>query len=157
MMNFKTYFFPLLSIIVLFILSGCKTIEVRGQFISDKEIEAVKLKKPSKEAVIEMIGTPTYVPSFSTNTWYYMQRSLSKRAWFNPKVVEQRIIKIVFNKNNKVNEAIVLMDMHNENVDFHSDYTKTSGTEQNGIQKFVKNMGRFNPTTDGRKKRTKKK
>jgi hypothetical protein len=46
--------------------------------------------------------------------------------------------------------------MQNEKVEAHSDYTKTSGTDQNGIQKFVKNIGKFNPTTEGRKKRKKK-
>ena len=33
------------------------------------------------------------------------------------------------------------------------EYTKTYGTELNGLQKFVKNIGRFNKTTEGKKKK----
>ena len=155
MMNLKQYLTILLPLTLFFILSGCQTLNVRGQYMSDQDLEQIIAKKPTKETVIEMVGSPTYVPSFSIDNWYYIQRSLTSRAWLEPKVVEQRIIKITFN-NNKVDEAIILMDMHNENIKISSDFTKTHGTEQTGIQKFVKNMGRFNPTTNAKKKRKKK-
>jgi outer membrane protein assembly factor BamE (lipoprotein component of BamABCDE complex) len=155
MMNLKQYLTILLPLTLFFILSGCQTMDVRGQYVSDQDIEQIIAKKPSKETVIEMVGSPTYVPSFSTDNWYYIQRSLTSRAWSEPNVVEPRIIKITFN-NNKVNDAIILMDMQNENIKISSDFTKTYGTEQTNIQKFVKNMGRFNSTTSAKKKRKKK-
>ena len=54
-------------------------------------------------------------------------------------------------------EAAILADMQNENITTHNHYTKTHGTEQSGVQKFVKNIGRFNKTTDGSNRRKKKK
>ena len=47
---------------------------------------------------------------------------------------------------------MLLNDSHNEEINIISEYTKTYGTELNGLQKFVKNIGRFNPSTDGKKK-----
>jgi outer membrane protein assembly factor BamE (lipoprotein component of BamABCDE complex) len=70
-------------------------------------------------------------------------------------VVKQRIVKIVFN-GDKVQEAILLSDGQNEELSSQSNYTQTYGTQQNGIQKFVKNIGRFNKTTDGTKRKKKK-
>ena len=105
--------------------------------------------------MVELIGTPTYVPDYSKNTWYYIQRSLAKRAWFNPKVIKQRIVKVVFN-GDKVQEAGLLNDSQNEEISTQSSYTQTYGTQQNGVQKFVKNIGRFNKTTDGTKRKKKK-
>jgi outer membrane protein assembly factor BamE (lipoprotein component of BamABCDE complex) len=157
MMNLKTYLTPLLTIITLLILSGCQTLEVRGQFVSDKAVAEINNKKPSKKEVSSLVGTPTYVPDYTDNTWYYIQRSLSKRAWFEAKVITQRVVKITFNDNNKVIEAALLADMQNENITTHNHYTKTHGTEQSGVQKFVKNIGRFNKTTDGSNRRKKKK
>jgi outer membrane protein assembly factor BamE (lipoprotein component of BamABCDE complex) len=137
-------------------LSGCQTIDVRGQMVSDELIAEVNSKKPNKEDLIEMIGTPTYVPDYSQDTWYYIQRSMARRAWFEPKVVKQRIVEVKFAKSGQVVEATLLTDTQN-GVKVISNYTKTYGTEQNGLQKFVKNIGKFNKTTDGAKKRNKKK
>jgi len=141
----------------LLILSGCQSVDVRGQFVSDSAIKQINSKKPNQEQLIDMIGTPTYVPDYSENTWYYIQRSLSRKAWFDPKVVQQRIVKISFAKNKNVSEAILVENSQNEAIAANSSSTETHGTEQNGIQKFVKNIGRFNQTTSGTKKRKAKK
>lgn len=146
-------FFPL--IILFGSLSGCQTIDVRGQMVSDELIAEVNSKKPNKEGLIEMIGTPTYIPDYSQDTWYYIQRSMARRAWFEPKVVKQRIVEVNFTKSGQVAEATLLTDTQNK-VKVLSNYTKTYGTEQNGLQKFVKNIGKFNKTTDGKKRNKKK-
>ena len=147
----------LLFLVMFIILSGCQSVDVRGQFVSNDAIEEINSKKLKQDEIIDLIGTPTYVPEYSDNTWYYLQRSLTKRAWFEPKVVEQRIIKITFDEHDKVIEATLLSVINDEKLNIENKYTKTYGTEQNNIQKFVKNIGRFNKTTDGKKKRRKKK
>jgi outer membrane protein assembly factor BamE (lipoprotein component of BamABCDE complex) len=120
-------------------------------------VDTINKQKLSQAEIIDLIGTPTYVPEYSENTWYYVQRSLTRRAWFEPKVVEQRIVKITFNKEGIATGAELLTDSQNENITVQSNYTKAYGTEQNGIQKFVGNIGRFNSTTDGKKKKQKRK
>ena len=132
-------------------------IDVRGQFVSDSAIEQINIKKPNQEDLIDMIGTPTYVPDYSASTWYYIQRSLTRRAWFDPKVVTQRIVKITFAANKRVSEAVLLKNSQNEAIVANTAFTKTHGTEQSGIQKFVKNIGRFNQTTSGSSRRKSKK
>ncbi|MCF8493862.1 MAG: outer membrane protein assembly factor BamE [Rickettsiaceae bacterium] len=150
-----TYLHKLLPTIFLILLAGCQSIDVRGQFVSDEAIKQINSQQPTKVELIALVGTPTYVPDYSKNTWYYIQRSLAKRAWFDPKVVKQRIVKVVFN-GDKVQEAGLLSDGQNEKISSQSNYTQTYGTQQNGIQKFVKNIGRFNKTTDGTKRKKKK-
>ncbi len=150
-----THLYKLIPTIFLILLAGCQSIDVRGQFVSDEAIKQINSQQPNKVELIALVGTPTYVPDYSKNTWYYIQRSLAKRAWFDPKVVKQRIVKVVFN-GDKVQEAGLLSDSQNEEISSQSDYTQTYGTQQNGIQKFVKNIGRFNKTTDGTKRKKKK-
>ena len=150
-----TYLHKLLPTIFLILLAGCQSIDVRGQFVSDEAIKQINSQQPTKVELIALVGTPTYVPDYSKNTWYYIQRSLAKTAWFDPKVVKQRIVKVVFN-GDKVQEAGLLSDGQNEKISSQSNYTQTYGTQQNGIQKFVKNIGRFNKTTDGTKRKKKK-
>ncbi len=157
MTNLKPYFAGIISVFFLLIISGCQSIDVRGQFVSDSAIEQINIKKPKKEELINMIGTPTYVPDYSAGTWYYIQRSLARRAWFDPKVIEQRIVKITFAANKRVSQAVLLKNAQNEAIVANSAFTKTHGTEQSGIQKFVKNIGRFNQTTNGSGRRKSKK
>lgn len=135
-------------------LSSCQTIDVRGQYIDDNAVSQLENKKLTKDQVIDLIGTPTIVPDYTPDTWYYVQRSLARRAWLTPKVIEQRIVKIRFN-NGITAEVAVLNDLHQEEIKVISEHTRTYGTEQNSIQKFIKNIGRFNKTTDGKKGRRK--
>jgi outer membrane protein assembly factor BamE (lipoprotein component of BamABCDE complex) len=157
MTNLKPYFAGIISVFFLLIISGCQSIYVRGQFVSDRAIEQINIKKPSKEELMNVIGTPTYVPDYSAGTWYYIQRSLAHRAWLDPKVIEQRIVKITFATNKRVSQAVLLKDAQNEVIVANSAFTKTHGTEQTGIQKFVKNISRFNQTTNGSGRRKGKK
>jgi outer membrane protein assembly factor BamE (lipoprotein component of BamABCDE complex) len=150
-----THLHKLVPTIFLILLAGCQSIDVRGQFVSDEAIKQINSQHPNKVELVGIVGTPTYIPDYSKNTWYYIQRSLAKRAWFDPKVVKQRIVKVVFN-GDKVQEAGLLSDGQNEEISSQSAYTQTYGTQQNGIQKFVKNIGRFNKTTDGTKRKKKK-
>jgi len=143
------------TIFLIILLAGCQSIDVRGQFVSDEAIKQINSQHPNKDQLVALVGTPTYVPDYSKNTWYYIQRSLAKRAWFDPKVTKQRIVKVVFN-GDKVQEAGLLSDSQNEEISSQSAYTQTYGTQQNGMQKFVKNIGRFNKTTDGTKRKKKK-
>ncbi|RTK92669.1 MAG: outer membrane protein assembly factor BamE [Rickettsiales bacterium] len=150
MIHLKT----LITIIFLMLLTGCQSIDVRGQNVSDEAVEEINSKKPHKEQLVDLIGTPTYVPDYSKDTWYYIQRTVARKAWLTPKVAEQRIVKINF-VNNRVIDAIVIKDMQNEEIVAKSSYTQTYGTKQNGVQKFVKNIGRFNKTKKNNKKKKK--
>ncbi len=147
-----THLKTLITIIFLMLLSGCQSIDIRGQSVTDEAVAEINEKKPFKDQLTELIGTPTYIPDYSENTWYYIQRTVAKKAWLTPKVEEQRIVKINF-AHNKVISAILINDMHNENVVANSSYTKTYGTDQNGVQKFVKNIGRFNKSKTTKKKK----
>lgn len=143
------------TILMLLALSNCQTIESRGQAIDDSTLLTIKGKGLSKSEVRDLIGTPTIIPDYTPNTWYYVHRSLSRRAWFEPKVIEQKIVKITFNQNGNSQEVIVLNDIHQDNLKIANECTKTYGTELNGLQKFVRNIGRFNKTTEGKKKKKK--
>ncbi|XVN42899.1 MAG: outer membrane protein assembly factor BamE [Candidatus Rickettsia vulgarisii] len=143
------------AISMLLALSNCQTIESRGQAIDESTLPILEGKRLSKSEVENLAGTPTIIPDYTPNTWYYIHRSLSRRAWFEPKVIEQKIVKITFNQNDITQDVTVLSNIHKDDLKIVSEYTKTYGTELNGLQKFVRNIGRFNKTTEGKKKNKK--
>ncbi len=150
----KIFIIIFFTISTLLTLTNCQMIESRGQYIDDNSLLSLENKKLSKSEVEDLIGTATIIPNYSPNTWYYVQRSLSKRAWFEPKVLEQRIVKITFNQNDIIEEVVMLNNSHKNDIAVIKEYTPTHGTELNILQKFVKNIGRFNPKADGKKKPT---
>ncbi|XVN41639.1 MAG: outer membrane protein assembly factor BamE [Rickettsia endosymbiont of Argas persicus] len=145
------------GIFLIFSLSSCQTIENRGQSIDDSALTKLESRKLNKTEVVELIGTPTMIPKYSQDTWYYVERVMSQRAWLNPKIVKQRIVKITFDSRNLMQEVVVIDDSHRRDIEVVKEYTKTYGTKLNGLQKFVKNLGRFNKTTDGNKNKNKSK
>lgn len=142
-----------LVVFVLASISGCQSVNVRGQYIGDEVIDKLNSSRMTKMQVDNQFGSPTYVPQYSQNVWYYIQRSQTKRAWFNPKVVDQRIVKVVFDEQNVVRSAELVENTHDEGVVPNSAYTETRGTEKSGIQKFVGNIGRFNKSSASKKKK----
>lgn len=149
----------LLKISLLFFilsLSGCQSLDVRGNFISEDDISRINNTKPAQEELVNMIGNPTYTPDYSPDIWYYIHRTIARRAWLNPKVKQQKIVKITFDKDKKVSAVELLEDTHDEAIKIQSSYTETYGTEQNAIQKFVKNIGKFNKLSTGKKTKRKK-
>lgn len=144
----KTISFLLLSIT----LHACQQVQYRGQYVSDEMIREVSSKRLSSQSVLDLIGSPTYVPSYNQNTWYYIQRAQSQRAWFRPSLEEQRIAVIEFDKSDRANKAYIIDKLPEDISKFDSNYTPTPGTEANGIQTFVKNIGRFSKTKTKRKK-----
>lgn len=143
----------ILPILLLFVISGCQSIDVRGQYIDDKQISTIEDKKLNKDQVIELLGSPTLVPEYTPNRWYYAERAMQKRAWFLPKVVAQRVVVVTFGVDNIVKEVEVFNDSHSNNVKVVSEYTKSLGDEENALQQFVRNIGRFNKNKSAQKKR----
>ena len=135
------------------IISACQSVDIRGQYVSDKAISDINGNNFDQSQVVDFIGNPSFVPEYSNNTWYYIQRSQTKRAWFDPKVMEQRIVKITFDQEGIARNAELVKGGHLDQIDPKGDATLTPGTETSGVQKFVKNIGRFRKSANKKKAR----
>jgi outer membrane protein assembly factor BamE (lipoprotein component of BamABCDE complex) len=135
----------LLIIASMLILTGCKITDSRGQYVDDQEVQALENKSLTKDDVTNLIGLPTLVPDYTPDTWYYASRSLERKIFTQPKVVSQRIVKVTFIKD-RLDMVEVLDDKHEGGIKVVQEYTRSLGTNENAMQRFVKNFGRFNST-----------
>jgi outer membrane protein assembly factor BamE (lipoprotein component of BamABCDE complex) len=141
MLNFQTL---IITIFLAISISGCKTINVHGNYLSDDQVKEIIDKKPTKDEIIHIIGSPTLTPDYSSNTWYYASRSVKRQIFSMPQIVAQRIVKVQFNQKDKMISAEILEDSYAKNIVAISDHTKACGNDENAIQQFVRNIGRFN-------------
>lgn len=133
------------AICSIFFLSSCSTITIQGQSLDEKEISKIQDQKLSKSQIEELIGTPVISDDIaSPNSWYYIERIMSKKAFFASKVIEQKLVKIEFDQNDFVKDVLVLDNANRDGITVSREYTETKGTDMNNFQKFFKNVGRFN-------------
>jgi outer membrane protein assembly factor BamE (lipoprotein component of BamABCDE complex) len=132
--------------IALISLSACKSVDITGINIKEADIQFLNTNHPTQEQVFERLGTPTIVPDYSPNIWYYVYIKTTKSTLSLPSIVEQKILKLTFNNANKLEHAAVMDNGFNNNVSSVSHVTPTPGTDASPLQEFVKNIGRFNKT-----------
>ncbi len=147
-MSNKFIVIGLLSILI----SSCQYPVHSGTFITDEQIKELEKGDLSMVSVEEKIGSPNIIPDFSKNTWYYVYRGMTRRAFFTPVVKTQRIVELNFT-GDKLNSVEVLEDGHNSTIKVVKEYIRTKGTELNPMQEYVRNFGRFNK---GKKKDTRR-
>ena len=106
----------------------------------------------SKEEVQDLIGTPTiYDENIAPESWYYVQRTMSTRAFFEPTVLEQKITRVDFDPQGYSKDVSVIENSHREGIIIEKEYNRTKGTEMNQFQKFFRNFGRFSKGKSGKR------
>ncbi|MGV2432168.1 MAG UNVERIFIED_CONTAM: outer membrane protein assembly factor BamE [Rickettsiaceae bacterium] len=141
----------ILLLTLVFILSGCQSVNRRGIYLEDEKIKQIEGGQISREQLVYTIGQPTLKPDYSPDTWYYVSRTLANKSWSKPSLYRQRVVKITF-KNDIVENVEVIDTKKHPNVTIADDFTVSKGTEENPVQTFVKNFGRFNKTNRNKRR-----
>lgn len=144
MKNFKYATFSVLMASALSVAACTPTVNVRGNIVKDYQLAEVVPGQDSRSDVLKKLGSPTTKATFDDSIWYYMGQETEKKGILDPKVVEERIIKVSFNDDGTVES---IEDVNNNRVDIpiDRDKTPTSGNEITVMQQLLGNLGRFNP------------
>lgn len=125
-------------------LAACApVVSNRGNLLKDYQLVALKPGISTKSDVLRALGSPTTQDAFDENNWFYIGQVKSKTGIFDPKVTEERIVEITFNKDDVV-QNIKDVGGHREDIPYDRDKTPTSGHEITAIQQLLGNLGRFN-------------
>jgi len=138
-------------LVAILTLASCQSLNSRGTFIDDSTLDQMKNQKMSKDQLILNIGLPTLKPDYSPNKWYYVSRIVRNRPWSEPKLIKQRIIEVAFDGDH-VDKIEVLETRKQPSFKISQDETISKGTEENAIQTFIKNFGRFNKTSRSKRR-----
>jgi outer membrane protein assembly factor BamE (lipoprotein component of BamABCDE complex) len=117
-------------------LAGCGTdyftqIYQRGYVYQEGSLEQIPIGA-SQEQVLIVLGTPSTVATVSGEAFYYItQRAEQAVAFVNPKVTNQRVVAVYFDKNRRVERLANYALKDGKIFDFVSRTTPTSGAELN--------------------------
>ena len=129
--------------------AGCAPIQnVRGYVIDDARIAGIESGVDDKNSVLDVLGSPSNVSTFGADTWYYVTRKTERLAFFEEKVLDQRVVAIEFDESGVVAGIERYEAEDARPVAMNERVTPTRGKQLSLMQQLFGNLGRFN-TGDG--------
>ncbi|MCC7259561.1 MAG: outer membrane protein assembly factor BamE [Alphaproteobacteria bacterium] len=142
--DMKSYRSLLIASTLLATITACSPqAENRGHVRDSTATEQVKAGV-SRMEVMRLLGSPSSQSSFGEDVWYYISSVSERTAFFKPKVAEQSVLAVHFDKNGMVSTTEEYRTEDGKRVDFAKDTTPTGGQATGVINQLLGNMGRFN-------------
>jgi outer membrane protein assembly factor BamE (lipoprotein component of BamABCDE complex) len=133
-----------LPLLVALAIGGCApTVAQRGNVPDPDKLAELK-PGDTKDKVVQTIGSPSTIGTFSDKKWYYISRKTEKVAFFDPKTVDQQVVEVVFDQDDKVQEIKKLNLNDAYDVDLVGRSTPTAGKSITVMDQLLGNIGRFN-------------
>lgn len=120
------------------------TVDSRGYVPNQALLDQIKPGVDNRESVKRMLGTPTSTDPFRDQTWYYISRKTETVAFFEPEVLEQRVVAVDFDAKGIVAKVEHYGIEDGKKVDIVSRETPTRGRELTVLGQMFGNLGRFN-------------
>jgi len=136
----------LAGVMIAALLVGACTgrVNVRGNKPDPDILAEIKEQQYSRAEVEQLIGTPSTVAVFSSETWLYISKTTETWAFLDPEVVEQTVVVVQFNDNDQVASIDTLGVEDGRIVTLNENRTPTLGNDLSAIEQLLNNVGRFN-------------
>ena len=126
-----------------FLVACAPTQNVRGYFIDDVRISEIKPGVDDKGSILNALGSPSNVSTFGIDTWYYISRKTERLAFFEKKILDQRVVAVKFDDSGIVSEINRYEAEDGRAFAFNERVTPTRGKQLSLVQQLFGNLGRF--------------
>jgi outer membrane protein assembly factor BamE (lipoprotein component of BamABCDE complex) len=127
-------------------LAGCLGYDgevAHGYQFDPKLLDQVKIGSSAEQALIVM-GTPSTTSTVGGDAWYYISQKTDRSVLFmDPKIVDQHVFAIYFDKERKVQRIANYGLQDGKLYDFVSRTTPTGGAESTFLLGMFKNFLKF--------------
>ena len=119
-------------------------VATRGNLIDDDRFQRISIGRSTVNDVASVFGSPTTVSTFDQRTWYYIGQRTEKVAFFDPEIIERRVVRIEFTESGIV-RGIDDLDLDDaQTVQLVERETPTLGRRMTVLEQLLGNFGRFN-------------
>lgn len=147
-MKFRFSAAPLLALALGLGTAACSPIvHTRGHMVDPERLAQVQAGKSTADDVLQILGTPTSVGTFDTRSWYYIGQVTERTAFFEPEVVERRVVAIRFESNGVVKDIRDIDKAQGQELEVVDRATPTAGHEMGLLEQLLGNVGKFNPAS----------
>ena len=125
--------------------AGCLSrVEVRGNLPDPALLEKIKSSEYSREAVADVLGTPSTTAMFENETWFYVSERRETFAFLEPEVLDRKVVIVQFNEVGILSEVAQLSLEDGQVIIPVGRETPTLGNDLNAIEQMLGNLGKFN-------------
>ena len=133
---------PIVAVVAMgVLLGGCFTeIYNRGFMVPEGALEQIPMGA-TQEQVLIVLGTPSTVATVNGEVFYYISQRSEQTAFMPPKMIDQRVVAVYFDKNRRVERLADYGLQDGKLFDFVSRTTPTSGKEVTSLTYMFKIFG----------------
>ncbi len=141
----KSLLSKLTLIVGFMVISGCsKDIKVHGFNFEHYNTYTIAAGKTSKQQVLSELGTPTTESNFGQKKFYYISSKVQRIAFFEPKILEQKVLVIDFDSTDTVTNITQLTLDDANKIIFSENRTEVKGNSITAVQQILTNIGKHN-------------
>lgn len=137
---FKRFLF----VIILVLLSSCiaRSISQKGYVINKEDIQNINIGITNKENALKILGYPLNKSYFNDDIWIYYSYKAKEVLFFKPKITEQKVLIVEFDKETNLVKNLSLYDIKSKNktLNIGSDINEE---KSNAIKDILNNIGQF--------------
>jgi outer membrane protein assembly factor BamE (lipoprotein component of BamABCDE complex) len=135
----------LAGLVALSLAACAPAVNTRGNLVEDQRLSRLAVGQTTAQEVANLLGTPTTVATFDERTWYYIGQRTEQRAFFDPNIVERRILKIRFDRAGVIESVEEYGPDDALEVELVERETPSLGRRMSFLEQMIGNLGRFNP------------
>ena len=125
-------------------LAACESRKnTRGNLLDPERVVEIRPGEQSREEVAEILGSPSSVTPFGSDTWYYISQRTETFAFFAPKVLERQIVVVSFDKKGMVVKIDTVGLEKGQLIIPVARKTPTHGNKLTVLEQLIGNLGRF--------------
>ena len=134
------------TVIALQVMACSGRVDTQGYVPEEELINEIKVGVHGPREVAEILGTPPSSRAFPVDksmTWYYIQRRIKRKTFFDEDVLEQRVLAVEFD------EAGVVRELHSydladgRSIEPVERITPTRGKRLGFLEQLFGNLGRY--------------
>lgn len=139
MKYFKYYMIPIVACLA---LAGCAAeINSRGNLPPDDKLAQVT-PGITRDQVVQILGSPSTVATFSDQAWYYIGQRTEDYAFYKPRVMERQVVVVQFDEQGRVAEVKRLDMEDGKPVEMVSRTTPSVSRDLSLMQQIFGNLGK---------------
>lgn len=134
----------LAGIAVAGLLAGCSpTLNNHGNIPEAELIQSIRIGSSNREQISAMLGNPSAIATFDEEAWYYVGMRTSQIAFWEPEILERKVLVVRFDKQGIVQQVERLDKQDGRDVQIVDRKTPTRGKELTILEQLLGNIGKF--------------
>lgn len=130
-------------------VAGCSPkVSIRGNLPLPSKLEQVDVGSSSKREVQRLLGSPSTIGTFDSQTWYYMSQRKEQWAFFEPEIVDHKVLVLYFDDQGTLQQMQQYTKDDLREIALQERVTPTSGHSLGLIEQILGNVGRFSAGGD---------